>query len=155
MYFWLPLSLYILSSSMASASFDYVPTLDERLITSERFSNCYFCARLQLRTGLPQDYLRELCASDCMICLRGSLVCWAVSPLKRLQKIQAAAFKHFGIHAVTINEDTPRESTDLVTSCLFIVFYMCILILIYLIEGKYVPPKTACKCTHSSLLQIF
>ena len=35
---------------------------------------------------------------------KGTIV---VSPLKRLQKIQAAAFKCFGIYAVAINEDTP------------------------------------------------
>ena len=35
-----------------------------------------------------------------------------VSPLKQLQKSQANEFTiHFGIHAVTINEDTPQDST--------------------------------------------
>ena len=156
---------------MASASFDYVLTLDERLEFFRKASPTAIFALIdsipELRTGLPQDYLRELDVSDCMICLWGSLVCWAISkgnmvlremqlcsivadqqvwdslvsagtgsgktlpiaictllddpakkkvtiiisPLKRLQKIQVAAFKQFGIHAVTINEDTPQEST--------------------------------------------
>ena len=46
-----------------------------------------------------------------------------VSPLKRLQKIQVAAFKQFGIHAVAINEDTPQESTWWLVSVEWVTHY--------------------------------
>ena len=59
------------------------PTLDKRLDFFRKASLTAISALVdsipELRTGLPQDYLRELDASDCMICLRGSLVCWAIS----------------------------------------------------------------------------
>ena len=157
---------------MASASIAYVQTLNERLHFLRKASDSVIFALVDsisdLWTSLPQDYLRELGPLDLTICLRSSLVCWAVSqgkivpremqlrsiladqrgrdslisagtgsgktlpialctllddpakqkvtivipPLKRLQKSQVNEFKtRFGIRAVAINEDTPRDST--------------------------------------------
>ncbi|KDR79157.1 hypothetical protein GALMADRAFT_63303 [Galerina marginata CBS 339.88] len=157
---------------MAPKSISYVPTLTERLDFLRKVPDAVIFALVdsisELSTCLPQDYLRELAALDRAICLRSSLVCWAVtqgkivpremqlrsiladqrgrdslisagtgsgktlpialctllddpakkkvtivvSPLKRLQKSQANEFTaRFGIHAVAINEDTPRDST--------------------------------------------
>ena len=76
--------------------------------------------------------------------------CKFVSPLKRLQKSQAVAFRCFGICAVTINEDTPREVTWWSVSYLFITFFMHIYL--YIERKTYFPPKTAWKHMHSSLL---
>jgi len=46
-----------------------------------------------------------------------------VSPLKRLQKSQANEFTtRFGIRAVAINEDTPRDSTWWSVSRLFMTY---------------------------------
>jgi ATP-dependent helicase YprA (DUF1998 family) len=55
-----------------------------------------------------------------------------VSPLKRLQKSQAIEFTtRFGIRAVAINEDTPRESTWWSVSHLFMMYSTCIYSYIY------------------------
>jgi len=168
---------------MASVPFDYVPTLNERLDFLRKASDMVIFALVdsipELWTCLPQDYLRELGELDRTICLRSSLVCWAVSqgrivpremqlrsiladqrgrdslisagtgsgktlpialctllddpakekvtivvsPLKRLQKSQANEFTtRFGIRAVAINEDTPRDSTWWSVSHLFMTY---------------------------------
>ena len=170
----LALALYYLalhSSPMDSAPNYDVPTLHERLDFLRKASETVISTLVdsipELRTCLPQDYIRGLGPSDRTICLRSSLVCWAVtqgrivpremqfrsiladqrgrdslisagtgsgktlpialctllddpakknvtivvSPLKRLQKSQANEFMtRFGIRAVAINEDTPRDS---------------------------------------------
>jgi len=68
---------------MASAPVDYVPTLNERLDFLRKASNTVISALVdsipELWTCLPQDYLRELGASNNTIGLQSSLVCWAVS----------------------------------------------------------------------------
>ena len=68
---------------MASVPIDYVPNLNERLDFLRKASDTDISALVdsipELWTCLPQDYLRELEALDHMICLRSSLVCWAVS----------------------------------------------------------------------------
>jgi ATP-dependent helicase YprA (DUF1998 family) len=68
---------------MASVSIAYVPTLKERLDFLRKASDSNIFALVdsipELWTCLPQDYLRELGPLDRIICLRSSLVCWAVS----------------------------------------------------------------------------
>ena len=74
-----------------------------------------------------------------------------VSPLKRLQKSQANEFTiRFGIRAVAINEDTPRDSTWWSVSHLFMTYSTCIYSYIY--RKTYSPLNTALKCMHKSSL---
>ena len=62
---------------------DYVPTLHERLDFLRKASAMILSVLvnsiLELWTCLPQEYLWELGESDRTICLRGSLMCWAVT----------------------------------------------------------------------------
>ena len=165
---------------MASVYIANVPTLNERLDFLRKAPDTVISALVdsisELWNCLPLDYLRGLEELDRIICLRVSLVCWAVtqgrmvpremqlrsiladqrgrdslisagtgsgktlpialctllddpakkrvtivvSPLKRLQKSQADEFTtRFGIRAIAINEDTPRDSTWWSVSCLF------------------------------------
>ena len=194
---------------MASVSIAYVPTLNERLDFLRKASDTVISALVdsisELWNCLPLDYLRGLGELDRMICLRSSLVCWAVtqgrivpremqlrsiladqrgrdslisagtgsgktlpialctllddpakkkvtivvSPLKRLQKSQANEFTtRFGIRAVAINEDTPRDSTWWSVSCLFMTYITRIYSHIY--RKTYSPLKAALKCTRNS-----
>ena len=193
---------------MASVPIDYVPTLNERLDFLRKASDTVISSLVdsisELWTCLPHDYLRELGALDRTICLRSSLVCWAVSqgrmvpremqlrsiladqrgrdslisagtgsgktlpialctllddpakkkvtivvsPLKRLQKSQANEFTtRFGIRAVAINEDTPRDPTWWSVSRLFMTYSTRIYSYIY---RKIYSPLNAAKRTRNS-----
>jgi hypothetical protein len=74
---------HLLSSSVASAPIAYVPTLNERLDFLRKASDTVIFSLVdsisELWTCLPQDYLRDLGTLDRIICLRSSLVCWAVT----------------------------------------------------------------------------
>jgi len=76
--------LHLHSSPMDSVlAIDYVPTLHERLNFLRKASATSLSVLVssipELWTCLPQEYLRELGDSDRTICLRGTLVCWAVT----------------------------------------------------------------------------
>jgi len=72
-----------------------------------------------------------------------------VSPLKRLQESQANEFTtRFGIRAVVINEDTPRDSTWWSVSHLFITYSTRIYLYIY--RKTYSPLNAALKSMHNS-----
>jgi len=64
-------------------NFGNTTTLNERLDFLRKASDIVIFALVdsisELWTCLPQDYLRELGALDHTICLRSSLVCWAIS----------------------------------------------------------------------------
>ena len=79
-----PTPLHLHSSPMDSVpAIDYVLTLHERLDFLRKASattlSVLVNSILELWTCLPQKYLRELGESDQTICLRGSLMCWAVT----------------------------------------------------------------------------